>query len=71
MNTNIVSIHKYECLNDEIINLSYYTQNKVMYISRENKHINNTIKKKFMNDSQRDLNKFLNNSSSYFIKFTE
>jgi hypothetical protein len=71
MNNSTIPIQNNECLNDEIINLSYYTQNKVMYISRENKHINNTIKKKFMNDSQRDLNKFVNNSSSYFIKFTE
>ena len=71
MNNSTTPIQNNECLNDEIINLSYYTQNKVMYISRENKHINNTIKKKFMNDSQRDLNKFVNNSSSYFIKFTE
>lgn len=64
-----VSIYKNECLNDEIINLSYYTKNT--HILKPIEHRNNVIDINVKNDSYNYLKKNYNNSSSYFIKLTE
>jgi hypothetical protein len=69
MNTNIVSIHKYECLNDEIINLSYYTQNT--HILKPIPCKKNVMGINIKKNSYNDFKKIFNNSSNYFIKSTE
>ena len=68
MNTS-VSIYKNECLNDEIINLSYYTQNT--HILKPIEHRNSVTDINVKNNSHKDFKKIFNNSSSYFTKFTE
>ena len=69
-NSIIINKNEYinECINEEIINLSYYTQNK--NISNPIEHINITTLS-FNNNSHTNFEKFFNNSSGYFIKFTE
>jgi hypothetical protein len=69
MNNSSVSIYNNECLNDEIINLSYYTQNT--NILKPIEHINNVIDINVKKDSYNYLKIKFNNSSSYFIKLTE
>ena len=67
MNSNTL-IYKNECLNEEIINLSYYTQ--INPIIKPIVHIKNITNPPFKNILQSANTKNITDSG-FFIKFTE